>query len=145
MEFDHEKLDVYQVALQFSSWAYRISKPLSGTDRSARDQLIRASQSVPLNIAEGNGKRSQPDRRRFFEIARGSAFECAAILDTLVVCAVLSHDDVKPGKALLMRIVGMLTKMTESKDRVCESAAVYAGSITSTSTASLSTSTSAST
>ena len=127
MEFDHEKLDVYRVALEFSSWAYRQCKVLRGADRNARDQLLRASQSIALNIAEGNGKRSMPDRRRFFEIARGSALECAAILDTLVVCEVLRLEDANRGKALLVRAVAMLTKLTEVGDRVGEAAANYAG------------------
>ncbi|MCF7708777.1 MAG: four helix bundle protein [Verrucomicrobia bacterium] len=41
-------------------------------------------QSIPLNIAKGNGKTAQADRRRYFENARGSALECAAIQDVLV-------------------------------------------------------------
>ncbi len=49
-----------------------------------RDQLDRASTSIVLNLAEGNGKFTPPDRCRFFDIARGSALECAAALDVLV-------------------------------------------------------------
>jgi four helix bundle protein len=71
--FDHERLDVY-----------RIAKSLNGAERHARDQWLRAAQSIPLNIAEGNGKQSLKDKNRFFEIARGSALECAAIHDILV-------------------------------------------------------------
>jgi four helix bundle protein len=127
MEFDHEKLDVYRVALEFSSWAYRPCKLLQGMDRNARERLLRASQSIALNIAEGNGKRSMPDRRRFFEIARGSALECAAILDTLVVCEVLGREDANRGKAMLVRAVAMLTKLTAAGDRIRETTARYAG------------------
>ena len=82
MQFGHEQLDVYRVSLEYVAWAYRIAKRLQGADRHARDQLLRASQSIPQNIAEGNGKGTKADRRRFFEIARGSALECAAIQDT---------------------------------------------------------------
>jgi four helix bundle protein len=127
MQFDHEKLDVYRVALEFSSWAYQQCKILKGLDRNAREQLLRASQSIALNIAEGNGKRSMPDRRRFFEIARGSAVECAAILDTLVVCEVISRDEANQGKALLVRAVAMLTRLMAVGVRVREAAATYAG------------------
>lgn len=80
-------------------------------DRHARDQLLRASQSILLNLAEGNGEGTAPDRRRFFEIARGSALECAAIQDSLEVCDVLDGGESKDGKAMLMRIVSMLTKL----------------------------------
>jgi four helix bundle protein len=44
---------------------------------------LRASQSIPLTIAEGNGKGTNADRRRYVEIARGSALACASILDCL--------------------------------------------------------------
>lgn len=50
--FDHERLDVYRVSLTFVGWSNRLCKGLSGLDRNARDQLIRSSQSIPLNIAE---------------------------------------------------------------------------------------------
>ena len=120
MNFDHEKLDVYRVALEFAAWAFEVSSGLDGLSRHARDQLLRASQSIPLNIAEGNGKRSPKDRRRFFEIARGSATECAAILDILVFQNVLSDEDAIRAKELLIRIVSMLTRLTETGDRVKE-------------------------
>ena len=83
-----------------------------GVDRPARDQLIRASQSIPLNIAEGYGKASAADRGRFLQIANGSARECGAILDILNRCSVISTNQLQHGKALLIRIVSMLTKMT---------------------------------
>ncbi len=110
--FDHEKLDVYRLSLKFTSWAYLLCKNLKGSERFIRDQMLRASQSIPQNIAEGNGKRSGPDRRRFFEIARGSAFECASILDILLVCGIHSENEVSSGKELLFRIAAMLSKMT---------------------------------
>lgn len=113
MLFDHEKLDVYQVSLRFAAYAMGVAENLRGDFRSAKDQLIRASQSVPLNIAEGNGKRSPADRKRFFEIARGSAMECAAVLDVLVVCGACPAEKVEEGKRMLSRVVSMLTKMTE--------------------------------
>ena len=118
--FDHEKLDVYRVSLDFTAWAYRICKNLKGVNRNTRDQMLRASQSIPQNIAEGNGKRSGPDRRRFFEIARGSALECASILDILISCEILRKDEVSTGKEALLRIVAMLSKMTEIPDKIRE-------------------------
>ena len=68
--FDHERLNVYQVSLEFIAWVYERINALDGHFRHARDELIRASQSIPRNIAEGNGKRSRADRSRFFQIAR---------------------------------------------------------------------------
>lgn len=81
--FDHEKLKVYQESIRFVCWAderlLKIPRTLA-----AHNQLDRASTSIPLNIAEGNGKYTDADRCRFFDIARGSALECAACLDVLV-------------------------------------------------------------
>ena len=118
--FDHEKLDVYRVSIQFVGWSYLLCKKLGGSDRHARDQLLRASQSIPLNIAEGNGKLPSPDRQRFLIIARGSALECSAILDVLNICGVSTQQEGEEGKQLLYRIVAMLSKMTIAIDQLRE-------------------------
>ncbi len=98
MLFDHEKLDVYRIALEFNKFEMPIiNRP--DIPRAIKDQLFRAAMSVPLNIAEGNGKWSPAaDRRRYFQIARGSATECAAVLDVIVACEYLQEEDVLPGK-----------------------------------------------
>ena len=116
MEFDHEKLDVYRVSLEFAGWAFGLCRNLSGLSRHPRDQLLRASQSIVRNIAEGNGKRSQADRRRYLGIARGSALECAATLDILCVCRALSVKSSIRGKQMLHRVVSMLSRMTEDTE-----------------------------
>ncbi|MGE5550362.1 MAG: four helix bundle protein [Bacteroidota bacterium] len=111
MAFGHEKLDVYQAAIKYVGWAFRLGEKLTGQHRHAKDQLLRASQAIPLNIAEGNGKATEGDRRRFFEIARGSALECGAVQDVLEVCGALSSQENADAKKLLDRIVAMLTKL----------------------------------
>ena len=63
MGFGHEKLDAYRAAIEYVGWAYRFCEGLKG-HRNAKDQLLRASQAMPLNIAEGNGKATDGDRRR---------------------------------------------------------------------------------
>jgi four helix bundle protein len=118
MEFDHEKLDVYRLSLEFIAFAFKVCRKLSGIHRHTRDQFLRASQSIPQNIAEGNGKRSLKDRRRFFNIARGSALECAAILDILLICGAIIEDDEIYGKQYLFRIVSILTKMTDDNPKL---------------------------
>src|SRR5262249_53267380 len=93
--FDHEELEVYQEAITFIAW---LSALLEGTVRvgDVKDQLDRASTSVPLNIAEGNGKYALKDRCRFFDIAHGSALECAAGLDVLVAKSKLMPEQIRP-------------------------------------------------
>lgn len=105
--FSHEKLDVYRDAIDFVAW---VSILLETSYRlgDVKDQLDRASTSVPLNIAEGNGKYSKKDRCRFFDIAHGSALECAAALDVLVAKKKFTLADIVPGKERLQRIVQML-------------------------------------
>ena len=115
--FDHERLDVYRVSLEFVAWVFKHAPRMKGHARHARDELIRASQSIPRNIAEGNGKRSRADRKRFFEIARGSTFESAAIVDELHIMQVFSLEEADEGKALLHRLASMLTKMTEPEEK----------------------------
>ncbi|WP_084503010.1 four helix bundle protein [Desulfatirhabdium butyrativorans] len=127
MPFGHEQLDVYRLSIQYVAWAYRLAKRLQGADRHARDQLLRASQSIPLNIAEGNGKGTDSDRRRFFEIARGSALECSAIQDCLAACEMLTPDDSEEGKTMLVRIVSMLTMLARHEHGVREDCGAYGG------------------
>jgi four helix bundle protein len=81
--FDHEKLEVYREAIAFIS---QLSALLDATVRidEVKDQSDRASASIALNIAEGNGKYTPKDRCRFFDVAQGSALECASGLDILV-------------------------------------------------------------
>jgi four helix bundle protein len=124
MPFGHEQLDVYRAAIEYVGWAYRLCNGLKG-HRNAKDQLLRASQSIPLNIAEGNGKETGGDRRRYFEIARGSAMECAAVQDVLEVCGALSPRDNADAKRLLDRIVAMLTKLGNRGYAVREHAVKY--------------------
>jgi four helix bundle protein len=78
--FDHERLNVYQEAIAFCGWVGDLLSEVT-VKASAKDQLDRASTSIRLNIAEGNGKFSNAGRARFLEIARGSALECAACID----------------------------------------------------------------
>src|ERR1700722_10370812 len=105
--FSHEKLEVYQHAIGFVSW---LTDALESVERAGdvRDQLDRASTSIVLNIAEGNGKFSPKDRCRFFDIAHGSALECAGGLDVLVAKAKLTPDQIRSGKESLQKIVRML-------------------------------------
>ncbi len=110
MTFGHEQLDVYRAAIEYAAWAFRLCERLKA-NRNAKDQLLRASQAVPLNIAEGNGKVTSGERRRFFEAARGSALECGAVRDVLEVCGALSPAENADAKRLLDRIVAMLTKL----------------------------------
>ena len=108
--FDHERLDVYQESIAFCGRVGDLLTEITGK-AAAKDQLDRASTSLPLNIAEGNGKFSAADRARFLEIARGSALECAACFDVLAVRKLISQERIIPAKEQLVQIVNMLMGM----------------------------------
>lgn len=111
--FDHEKLRVYQDGLRFVAVADSITAGLPAK-LAARDQLDRASTSIVLNIAEGNGKRSRVDRCRYSDFARGSALESAACLDVLVIKKLLGAPSAAAGKEILVGIVSMLVGLLET-------------------------------
>jgi len=112
--FGFEKLDAYQRAVEFLAVAARVIEGLTAGQHPIADQLRRAALSVPVNVAEGVGRTSAADRRRHYAIARGSAMECAAILNA---CRILGFADaslLRQGRALLIRVVSMLTRMCSS-------------------------------
>ena len=108
--FQCERLDAYRVALEF----HRSLAPLARARGLAnlRDQLLRAAESVALNIAEGAGRFGRDDKRRFYQIACGSAMECGAALELLRNRGVLSNAGYETRRALLIRLVQMLSRLT---------------------------------
>jgi four helix bundle protein len=110
--FGFQRLDVYQAAVDFLARANPLSDKVPRGYSALADQLRRAGLSIPLNIAEGSGKPTERDARRFYAIARGSALECAAILDALEAVGCAPSADVGEARAVLERVVSMLTKLT---------------------------------
>ena len=51
MSLGHEKLDVYRLAIGYAAWGYEKAERVDGVHRAARDQWLRASQSIPIPIA----------------------------------------------------------------------------------------------
>jgi four helix bundle protein len=126
--FDHEKLEVYRESIAFYAWVGEFLNTISAK-AAAKDQLDRASTSIPLNIAEGNGKFSAKDRARFLEMARGSALECAACLDVLVARKLANSDQAGEAKGQLVGIVrmlmGLLKRFSERADVLREGEGDY--------------------
>ncbi len=125
MPFHHEKLTVYKRALEFATWSQDLIESLTKRT-STRDHLERASDSIALNIAEGNGKFSQKDRARFFQIAHGSALESAACLDLLVARRCCAASAITKGKSILEEIVKILfTMLAQLGCRIAEDSTGY--------------------
>ncbi len=108
-QLDAERLDAYRVALEFLALVPSLHPRRACGD--LRDQLERAGSSVLLNLAEGAGRFAPLDKARFFGIARGSAMECAAVLDVLHARGLAPVNACREARFLLVRIVQMLTRL----------------------------------
>jgi len=113
MAFAHEKLDVYEMALDFLVLAHDVIERLPRGRGHLADQLTRASTSIVLNIAEGAGKFSGPDKRRYYLSAAGSTAECAAIFDVLLRLRLVAEDRHRTAKELLDRMAAMLVGLAK--------------------------------
>src|SRR6202023_2960252 len=106
-----QKLDVYRCAIEFLALTAQAAEQIPRGNATLGEQLRRAASSVSLKIAEAAGRTGQADAARTYAIARGSAMECAAVLDALLVLKVIDASTKQPGDELLERIVGMLTRL----------------------------------
>ncbi|MBI4238813.1 MAG: four helix bundle protein [Deltaproteobacteria bacterium] len=115
MAFQFEKLEVYQKALDWVEAVESLCEKLKGkTSYSLIDQLSRAALSIPLNIAEGNGRWHKGDKRQFFWIARGSTFECVPIIQVLHRKSLIDERQYADFYDQLDVIAKMLTNLVKS-------------------------------
>ncbi|MEI2694431.1 MAG: four helix bundle protein [Saprospiraceae bacterium] len=77
--FEFQNLEIYKKAKAFHV-AMNLLIQKTKLQKNIVDQLYRASFSISLNIAEGSGRFSKPDRRNFFIIARSSIFESITLV-----------------------------------------------------------------
>ena len=113
--FAHERLDVYRVAVAFLGIAHELASRLPRTKGQLGDQLSRASEGIVLRIAEGAGAEwRSADQKRYFRSARGSAMECAAVLDICRMRGIGSSEQLHNGRELLLRLVQMLTRLAKA-------------------------------
>ncbi|SMF47899.1 four helix bundle protein [Pseudobacteriovorax antillogorgiicola] len=119
MAFSFEDPKVYKAAIDWNDNINQVLDSLgSNCSRSLRDQMERASLSIPLNIAEGNGRWHKGKKRQFFWIARGSAFECFAILQVMARRGLLSDSTVGNLYDQLAEISKMLSAFIRSVDKL---------------------------
>jgi four helix bundle protein len=112
---DHEKLTVYQVAIEFVILADDIIEHLPRGRAYLSDQLQRAALSIPLNIAEGAGEYAVDEKARFYRMAKRSATECAGVLDVCQRLHLVDENRYIKGRELLIGIVSMLIKMAQKQ------------------------------
>jgi four helix bundle protein len=108
----HTKLDVFIVGKNFVLSCYRLSKLLPQEERfNMISQLRRAALSVQLNIAEGSSRKSAIERRRFYEISRGSLIEVDTIFDLAVELKYFQEEDMGQCGTLILKTYQLLSKM----------------------------------
>ncbi len=105
--FDFQKLEVYSLAKLICK-SFKDLIKVSHFDRVTSDQLRRASFSIMLNIAEGSSRFTNKDRKHFLVMARGSVFECAAIIEYLMETGEIAESTFKEYFARLEEISKML-------------------------------------
>ena len=111
--FDHEKLDVYRVSIEFVILTDEIIESFPRGKAYFSDQLQRACTSITLNIAEGSDEYCTNEKIRFYRIAKRSATECASIIDVLKHLKIIDDTLYQRSRELLFRIVSMLIKMVQ--------------------------------
>lgn len=112
--FGHEKLRVYRRSLEHAAWVHTVRM---GIDRSAvvLDHWDRAAESIIENIANGNSRRSRADRNQYFDVAIGSALECAACMDICRCREMIADDQIATGKEMLQPIVSMTIGLRDAQ------------------------------
>ena len=116
--FDFKQLGVYIKAKEFHLRVLSLIKSHANLNKTIVDQLWRASFSIPLNIAEGSGRFSKPDRKNFFIIARSSLFETVAIIDILKDSDVITEEvqmEIESRAEELSRILYVMIKNLNKK------------------------------
>src|ERR1044072_1765924 len=112
LQLDHKEMDIYKVAKQFVTACYQLTNTLPSEERfNMISQIRRAALSTQLNIAEGASRRSDADRRRFYEIARGSVIEIDAAIDIAIELKYIIKEEQQNLSELMIRCFQMLTKM----------------------------------
>lgn len=81
MAFKFESLNIWKESVKFASEVYSLTKKFPKTEEfGIISQINRAAVSISLNIAEGEGRKSEADLCRFLHISIGSLYEVVTIL-----------------------------------------------------------------
>jgi four helix bundle protein len=115
LKLSHKRLDVYQIALRLVKKLYEVTGKFPMDERYVLvQQLKRAAISVCSNIAEGASRNSKPEKKRFYEIARGSVVEVDTQLEIALLLKLLALDDIKELEQYIESIFRMLSKMIDT-------------------------------
>ncbi|ROI00564.1 four helix bundle protein [Chryseobacterium daecheongense] len=115
LNLNHYKLDVYKSAKELRLECYKILSELPDSERfNLTNQIRRASTSVVLNITEGCSRKSETERKRYFEIARGSVIELDSCMDIVVECDYVKKENLEKAGSLIKTSFVLLSGMLKS-------------------------------
>ena len=117
MGFLFEKLEVYQKGVDLAEQVFKLTDELPKGQSSLADQFKRAAMSISLNIAEGNGRWHSKERKNFFLIARGSAFECVPLLELCKRQKFITEDHYMSLREDLEALAKMLSALIKGTDQ----------------------------
>jgi four helix bundle protein len=113
LQLAHKERDIYKVSKLSVTACYELTNTLPSEERfNMISQIRRAALSVQLNIAEGASRKSEADRKRFYEIARGSVIEIDAAIDIAIELKYIIKEEQEKLSELMIRCFQMLTRMT---------------------------------
>ena len=116
LTLNHQKLDLYTFSRKFVLECYKLTKQLPPDEKFGMiSQIRRAALSVHLNIAEGSSRKSEAERKRYYEIARGSIIEIDAALDVANDLEYLTNQNLTLIGETMVKCFKMLTGMIQSK------------------------------
>jgi len=110
LTLNHQKLDVYRVSQQFVPECYKLTRLLPDNEKSGMiSQIRRTALSVHLNIAEGASRKSETERKGYYEVSRGSIIEIDAALDIANGLKYLKSEDLTLLNKLMVQCFKILT------------------------------------
>ena len=112
LQLAHTKLDVFALSKQLVLSCYRETISFPSEEKFGMiSQIRRAALSVHLNVAEGCSRKSVTERKRFYEIARGSIIEIDAAIDIAVELGYTKMEKLKLLGELMVTTFQMISKM----------------------------------
>ena len=115
LELAHTKLDVFKISKEFVLSCYKETRSFPSEEKfSMIQQIRRAALSVHLNVAEGCSRKSATERKRFYEIARGSVIEIDTAFDIAFNLGYTSKEKLADLGILLIRCFQLVSKMISS-------------------------------
>ena len=110
LELEHKKLEAYKQAKLFVAKCYQLAESFPIHEKyNLSSQIRRAALSILLNIAEGASRRTNPEKRRFFEISRSSIVEIDAALDVALSLNYITSEDILELQPLCIRCFSTIT------------------------------------